>query len=64
MAILRDNALQRSGLHLAENARSVFYRITGQGGTLLDVMDSIPGGDGIEFEPPRLDVHVSTATFE
>jgi hypothetical protein len=24
MAILQDNALQRSGLHLAENARSVF----------------------------------------
>jgi prevent-host-death family protein len=41
-----------------------YYRITGQGGTLLDVMDGIPGGDGIEFEPPRLDIHVSTATFE
>lgn len=41
-----------------------YYRITSQGGTLLDVMDGIPGGDGIEFEPPRLDIHVSTATFE
>ena len=42
-----------------------YYRITGHGETtLLDVMDGIPGGDGIEFEPPRLDVHVGTAEFE
>ena len=42
-----------------------YYRITGQGDTtLLDVMDGIPGGDGIEFEPPRLDVHVGTVEFD
>ena len=32
--------------------------------TLLDVMDGIPGGDGIAFEPTRLDVHVNTAQFD
>jgi len=42
-----------------------YYRITGHGdATLLDVMDGIPGGDGIEFEPPRLDVHVGTVEFD
>ena len=36
-----------------------YYRITGHGDmTLLDVMDGIPGGEGIEFEPPRLDIEV------
>ena len=42
-----------------------YYRLTGHGDTtLLVVMDGIPGGDGIEFEPPRLDVHVGTAEFD
>lgn len=42
-----------------------YYRITGHGETtLLDVMDGIPGGGGIEFEPQRLNVHVGTAEFD
>ena len=42
-----------------------YYRITGHGdATLLNVMDGIPGGDGIKFELPRLDLHVSTAEFD
>jgi len=42
-----------------------YYRITGHSdATLLDVMDGIPGVDGIEFEPPRLDVHFDTAEFD
>lgn len=42
-----------------------YYCITGDADTmLLDVMDGIPGGDGIEFEPPRLDVHLGTAEFD
>ena len=32
--------------------------------TLLDVMDAIPGGDGIEFDPPRLDIQVHTVQFD
>ena len=32
-----------------------YYRIAGQSEpTLLDVMDGIPGGEHIEFDPPRL----------
>jgi hypothetical protein len=27
-------------------------------------MDGIPGGEGIEFQPPRLNVHVGTAEFD
>ena len=42
-----------------------YYRITGHGdATLLNVMDGIPGGDGIEFEPPRLNLNVGTAEFD
>jgi len=42
-----------------------YYRIAGHGETtLLDVMDGIPGGEGIEFEPPRLDVHAGTVEFD
>ena len=42
-----------------------YYRITSHGDTtLLGIMDGIPGGDGIAFEPPRLDVHVVTADFD
>ena len=34
-----------------------YYRIVGNDGpTLLDVMDGIPGGDGFEFEPSRLNI--------
>ena len=42
-----------------------YYRIAGHGEiTLLDVMDGIPGGAGIEFEPPRLEVQVRTTEFD
>ena len=42
-----------------------YHRITGHSdATLLDVMDGIPGGGGIEFEPSRLDVHIGAAAFE
>lgn len=33
-----------------------YFRIAGQSElSLLDAMDGIPGGDGIEFDSPRLD---------
>ena len=42
-----------------------YYRITGHGdATLLNVMDGIPGGGGIEFDPPRLGLNVGTAEFD
>lgn len=42
-----------------------YYRLTGRGEkTLLDVMDGIPGGDGIEFDPPRLDLQIGAAEFD
>ena len=42
-----------------------YYRITGHGdATLLNVMDGIPGGDGIEFDPPRLNLNVGTADLD
>jgi len=42
-----------------------YYRVIGRGEpSLLDVMDGIPSGDGMEFEPPRLDVQVSDITFD
>ena len=41
-----------------------YYRITGKDETtLLDVMDAIPSGAGIEFEPPRLNIKLRTAKF-
>ena len=34
-----------------------FYRLTGQKtGSLLDVMNAIPGGDGIDFDLTKLDI--------
>ena len=42
-----------------------YYRIVGKGQpTLLDVMDRIPGGDDIAFDPPRLDVQVRAASLD
>ena len=41
-----------------------YYRITGKDETtLLDVMDAIPSGEGIEFEPARLNIKLRTAKF-
>lgn len=42
-----------------------YYRIAGNTGpSLLDVMDGIPGGEGIDFNPPRLNLHVDGASFD
>ena len=41
-----------------------YYRIAGQSErSLLDVMDGIPGGEGIDFEPPRLQLQIQDASF-
>lgn len=42
-----------------------YYRIAGNAGpSLLDVMDGIPGGDGIDFNPPRLNLQLHGALLE
>ena len=42
-----------------------YYRIAGQGEpTFLSVMDGIPGGENIEFDPPRLDIQIRPAQFD
>lgn len=42
-----------------------YYRITGHDApTLLDVMDGIPGGDGFEFDPPRLDIQTRSIALD
>lgn len=42
-----------------------YYRIAGQEKTsLLDIMDGIPGGDDIDFDPPRLNLAVHSASFD
>jgi hypothetical protein len=42
-----------------------YYRLVGQdGASLLDVMDGIPGGEEIEFTPPRLNLQLDGALFE
>ena len=42
-----------------------YFRIAGQSElSLLDAMDGIPGGGGIEFDPPRLNVPLSGVTFD
>ncbi len=39
-----------------------YYRMAGRHETsLLAAMDAIPGGAGMEFEPPRLQLEVSAA---
>jgi hypothetical protein len=39
-----------------------YYQLAGQQEvSLLDVMDAIPSGAGIEFEPPRLQVRLRAA---
>lgn len=39
-----------------------YYRLTGaQHGSFLDLMDSIPCEEGIDFDPPRLDVRLRDA---
>ena len=42
-----------------------YYRIAGLNKpSLLELMDAIPGGVGIEFEPPRLNVQLKAAPFD
>jgi len=42
-----------------------YYRIVGQGEpTFLSVMDGIPGGGGIEFNPPRMNISIRPAEFD
>ena len=42
-----------------------YYRIAGQSKpSLLDIMDSIPGGEAIEFDPPRLKLQIKGASFD
>ena len=42
-----------------------YYRIVGNTGpSLLDVMDGIPGGQDIDFNPPRLKLQVDGASFD
>jgi hypothetical protein len=39
-----------------------YYELTGKKEvSLLDLMDSIPGGEGIEFEPKKIRVEASVA---
>jgi len=36
-----------------------YYRLSGQKEvSLLDIMDAIPGGDSIDFDPPKLNILV------
>ena len=42
-----------------------YYRIVGKSElTLLDVMDGIPGGDNIEFDPPRANIQSRPTALE
>jgi hypothetical protein len=39
-----------------------YYELTGkQDVSLLDLMDAIPGGEGIEFEPQKVRIKLGTA---
>lgn len=42
-----------------------YYRMAGQKElSLLDVMDAIPSGENIDFEPPRLNLRIQGASFD
>lgn len=42
-----------------------YYRIAGESElSLLDVMDGIPGGDDVDFNPRRLNVLIHGASFD
>jgi PHD/YefM family antitoxin component YafN of YafNO toxin-antitoxin module len=42
-----------------------YYRMAGQSErSLLDVMDAIPGGEGIDFDPPRLHLRLTGTSLE
>lgn len=41
------------------------YRIAGKAApSLLEMMDAISGGDGIDFDPPKLDVRAQEASLD
>ena len=41
-----------------------YYRIAGKAApSLLEVMDAISGGDGIDFDPPKLGVRAQEASL-
>lgn len=42
-----------------------YYALTGKSGrSLLALMDAIPGGEGIDFDPPRMDIEIRPASFD
>lgn len=42
-----------------------YYRMSGQSGpSLLELMDGIPGGEGVDFNPPRLNLQIDAASFD
>ena len=42
-----------------------YYRIVGKAApSLLEVMDSIPGGEGFDFNPPKLGIQIQAATLD
>lgn len=41
-----------------------YYQLSGQkDASLLDMMDAIPGGEGIDFDPPKLNVTLQPVDF-
>ena len=42
-----------------------YYRMAGKSTTpLLKVMDGIPGGEGIDFDPPKLGIRVQAKSLD
>lgn len=42
-----------------------YHRMAGQSeASLLAVMDGIPSGEGIDFEPPRIHLHITGASLD
>ena len=42
-----------------------YYRMAGKAApSLLEVMDGIPGGEGIEFDPPKLGIQIQAANLD
>lgn len=42
-----------------------YHRLAGKTAlSLLEVMDGIPGGEGIDFDPPKLGIQIQAATLD
>ena len=42
-----------------------YYRMAGKAApSLLEVMDGIAGGEGIDFDPPKLDIQIQAASLD